>query len=349
MTVLFRARRHYLGFSLLELMISLVLGLLLMASAIAVFLANREIYRQNENLARLQENARYVFELIARDLREAGGTACGSNLPTANVLNGASNHWWSNWGHGIRGYEGTDNTFPKAIGTGATDRVAGTDAVVIHSATVHDGLTVTEHNEESAQFKVNTTAHGLADGDIVLACDYRQAAIFQVTNANSENVTIVHNTGGRASPGNCSKGLGYPTRCTATGTPYTFEGGGLLSKLTVHAWYIGFNGRGGRSLYRMQLTRSGSNADIQTAEVAEGITDLQIEYLSRDCNDVLAANYVSASSIPATYCPNGSTDWTRVISARIALTLESLERVGTGGQTLRRNLTTTVTLRNRQT
>jgi type IV pilus assembly protein PilW len=340
--------RQHAGFSLVELMISMVLGLALMGGVVGVFLSNREIYRQNENLARLQENARYAFEVMGRDVREAGGIACGSNLPTANVLNNASTNWWSNWRDGIHGYEGTDNTFPKAFGTAAADRVSGTDAIIVHSGTNNDGATITEHNTTSANFKVNTTAHGVKDGDILIVCDYKQAAIFQTTNASDSNVTIVHNTGSPVSPGNCSKGLGYPTVCTTNGTEYTFENGGVLNKLSANAWYIGHNGRGGRSLYRTQLTRSGSNAATVATEIAEGVTDLQVEYLYKDCSNTLATNYVPASSIPATYCPTGSTDWTKVTAARITFTLESLEKVSTGGQTLTRQWTTVATLRNRQ-
>jgi type IV pilus assembly protein PilW len=133
---------------------------------------------------------------------------------------------------------------------------------------------ITEHNGPAAQFKVNTTAHGFVDGDIVLVCDYKQAAIFQITSASDTNVTIVHNTGNTVDPGNCSKGLGYPTVCSTNGTAYSFESGGFLTKLTAHSWYIGFNGRGGRSLYRVRLIQSGGNAATVTEEIAEGVSSI---------------------------------------------------------------------------
>jgi type IV pilus assembly protein PilW len=320
-------------------MVALVLGLLLTTGVIGVFLFNREGYRQNENLARLQESARYAFEVMGRDLREAGGIGCGSNLPTANVLNNAAANWWSNWGNGARGYEGNDNTFPKAFGAGAADRASGTDAVVVYSGTFRKGLAITDHNPSSAQFKVNTTAHGFEDGDILMACDYKQAAIFQVTNANSSNVTIVHNTGSSVNPGNCSKGLGYPTVCTTNGTPHKFENGGFLSTLSATAWYVGYNGRGGRSLYHIRQVNNSGNMDTTAEEIAEGVTDLQIQYLERDAAGTLATSYVDASSV---------TDWSRVVAARLTFTLQSLEKVGIGGSPLSSSWMTVVTLRNRQ-
>ena len=61
------------GFSLVELMIALALGLFLTGVAITVVINNRQTFRLAENQARMQENARAAFEMMARDLRAAGG------------------------------------------------------------------------------------------------------------------------------------------------------------------------------------------------------------------------------------------------------------------------------------
>lgn len=66
------------GFGLVELMIALVLGLLVIGAAFAVFQSNQATYRANEGLNRIQENARVAFELMSRDLRAAGGSACSN-------------------------------------------------------------------------------------------------------------------------------------------------------------------------------------------------------------------------------------------------------------------------------
>ncbi|WP_374607392.1 hypothetical protein [Thermomonas sp.] len=66
------------GFGLIELMIALVLGLLVIGAAFAVFQSNQSTFRANEGLNRIQESARVVFELLSRDLRAAGGSACSN-------------------------------------------------------------------------------------------------------------------------------------------------------------------------------------------------------------------------------------------------------------------------------
>jgi type IV pilus assembly protein PilW len=186
----------------------------------------------------------------------------------------------------------------------------------------------------------------LEDGDIVMACDNDHAAIFQVTNANSSNVTIVHNTGASVSPGNCSQDLRFPTNCNNTtcgnnNDCYSFAGNGFLAKLaklSAEAWYIGYNGRGGRSLYRLKLQNDDGKAKDTAEEVAEGVSNLQIRYLTRDAAGNLA--YLDADQVDRV------SDWTQVVAVRLAFTLQPLEDVATGGGALQRTWNTVVTLRN---
>ncbi len=57
------------GFSLLELMISLVIGLILSAAAISVLLSNKRAYEQSEQYAVMQDNARYAVQVIEDELQ----------------------------------------------------------------------------------------------------------------------------------------------------------------------------------------------------------------------------------------------------------------------------------------
>ena len=64
------------GFGLIELMIAMVLGLLVLGAAIAVFQSNQRTFSANEGQNRIQEGARAAYEIMSRDIRAAGGTAC---------------------------------------------------------------------------------------------------------------------------------------------------------------------------------------------------------------------------------------------------------------------------------
>ena len=82
----YRIRRmsRFAGFGLIELMIAMVLGLLVLGAAIAVFQSNQRTFDANEGTNRIQEGARVAYELMSKDIRAAGGSAC-SNLARPDV------------------------------------------------------------------------------------------------------------------------------------------------------------------------------------------------------------------------------------------------------------------------
>lgn len=323
-----RMNRHQQGVTLIELMIALVLGLFLVGGVIAVVVANGQAYRTNEGLSQVQESARTAFELLSRDIREAGATGCGNTDRIANTLNNGG-LWWQEAWTGVRGYA---DGAAVPLGSDAPARVAG-DALLIQGI-AGTGVTITDHQATSAVFFINATTTDFASDDIVMACDFDHAAIFQISNYNSNNVTVGHNTGNN-NPGNCSKGLGFPTECTTNGNEYTFGPNSQIARLSTTLWYIGNNGRpqeGGRSLYRRRLT------DAAAQEIVPGVSDMQLQFRVGD-NAGLTA-------------PEAGPNWGNVTAVEVTLTMNSLDaRVsttpGVNDGRLQRTFTTIVGLRNR--
>ncbi len=68
----FRFNTSQRGFTLIELMIAMLIGVFLMSGVIQIFLSAKQAYRLQENLSRLQENGRLAINLIAKDIRMAG-------------------------------------------------------------------------------------------------------------------------------------------------------------------------------------------------------------------------------------------------------------------------------------
>jgi type IV pilus assembly protein PilW len=329
------------GVTLIELMISMLLGLVVIGGATGVILANRQSYRTNEALSQIQESSRTAFELLARDVREAGVTGCDSRGRVANVLDPRGGlFWWQTW-FGIFGSEGNQSSGAASFGTAPGTRVAGTDSITLQGIQ-GTGLTVESHQANSANFRINTATTSIANDDILIVCDFDHAAIFQVSNYNSNNRTVVHNTG-HGTPGNCFKGLGYPTPAicnagNANGNVYSFGLNSQIARMAATAWYIGNNGRsaeGGRSLYRVRM---GAAAASATEEVVPGVTDMRLQYREQGRSDFRDANLVSS--------------WSNVNAVRIELTMLSADqRVATNvtvdSGRLRRDFTTIVALRNR--
>lgn len=71
------------GFGLIELMVALVLGLLVLGAAVAVFQSNLRTFNANDGQNRVQENARVAYELLTKDVRSSGSSACSAE---ASVL-----------------------------------------------------------------------------------------------------------------------------------------------------------------------------------------------------------------------------------------------------------------------
>ena len=337
------APRMVRGFSLIELMIAMVLGLIVSGAAEALFYSNSRTYASTENLGRIQENARTAFELMARDVREAAGNSCGAARDGANapaiVLTNAAANWFSNTTGGVRGYAAGEAMPGLAIGTARGQRVAGTQGIDLVS-TFGNPVTIQSHNPATALFTMNTAAHGFAVGDIAMACDPQHGAIFQVRSVSGAN--IGHASGGTL-PGNCTASLGgVGPNCGAVSYRYgcrlgAFTGASCsttlwtatLAEMRASRWWIGNDGNGGTSLW--QTVRTGT-ADTPM-EIADGVTGMNLTYLVRN-----ATAYVGAAAVPAA-------DWPNVVAVRIELDMAGRESANS--PQIARAFDHTVTIRNR--
>lgn len=78
--------RHEAGFSLVELMIAITLGLIVLLAVGSIFIGSRQTYRVQEDNARLQEAGRYALEVLGRSIRQAGANAEMNFNKTATAL-----------------------------------------------------------------------------------------------------------------------------------------------------------------------------------------------------------------------------------------------------------------------
>lgn len=359
-----RGKHDQAGFSLIELMIAMILGLIVVAAAGGVFISNKRVYNATETLGRIQENGRVAFELMSRDIREAGGNPCGSTLSPINMMTHGNNGYWSGFNDGLRGYGGAAAMPGTVTGTAAAQRVAGTEAIEIHSA-AGGGIRVTSHPNPSAELDVTSTAD-VAVGDILLVCNIGRSFIFQVTHLPGSGGKIGHNSGGSY---NCSARFTLPVPADPedeygcdnpnnNANSYCFTpaaGGGscgedsgvpaYVARAVSTQWYIGNNDRNGQSLYRATLTNRSAAVTPDTVlsrvEVVEGVENMVLEYLVAG-----GATYGDAASVA---------DWDRVVAVRISVELEGVrgaltdrEMQGTDGAAIDRTFTHVVALRNRE-
>lgn len=306
------------GFTLIELMIAMVLGLLLIGGVVSVVLANGQASRANTALAQIQDSARMAFELLARDLRQAGATGCGNfsadispGLASINDLLGLP---WT----GIRGYP-ANATIP-----GSVSRIAGTDAVYVQGV-LGSGFLLT--GAES-----NTTSN---EDNVIISRDSRYNFIAPAGAINNNNVVLVCNSGS-ANVFRASNVTGSGTVTVSDvdtlGTDFndTF-GTGLIARVNNNLWYIGDNGRaqeGGRSLFRQRLNNAGG---AENEEIIPGVSNMIIAYREGD-----NADFVSNPG-----------NWEAVTAVEITLTIDSPDaRASTDDIRMQRQFTTLIGLRN---
>lgn len=159
------------GFSLIEMMVAIVIGMLLTAGIITLFAGTSKTNRIQDALARLQENGRYAMTRIDADLRMLSGQYCSNFAGQSNdTPNGPTLSQRAPWIYGsplslpdlaapltyanaaavsprlfVQGYEcssGTcDPALPSGVGqipdVGTTDgkRLKGTDVLTIRYVT----------------------------------------------------------------------------------------------------------------------------------------------------------------------------------------------------------------------
>ena len=77
---IFSPKHRQAGISIIEIMITLVLGLFIIGGVLYTFLSTRTTYISNDAIARIQEDGRMAMERLAREIRQAGFMGCSNSL-----------------------------------------------------------------------------------------------------------------------------------------------------------------------------------------------------------------------------------------------------------------------------
>ena len=153
------------GVTLIELMVALAIGSFLMIGALTVYMHSRSSFRVNESISRLQENARFVLDVVEPDVRMA--SYFGLTSTSSKITNGATPADAVPAGLGVTGdcgqnwtinvtteVGGTNNGYAWACAAFGNGAQAQTDTLVIRRVT-EDPIAVLQANTmyvESARF-----------------------------------------------------------------------------------------------------------------------------------------------------------------------------------------------------
>jgi type IV pilus assembly protein PilW len=320
------------GFSLVELMVAVVIGLLVLAAVSTVMVNSKKNYTVQDSLARLQENARVAVDFVTRDLRTVGYYGCSNDHAEVNNLvkiDGANSLY--DVSYRIEAVEnGSATWYPTAIKNAdlnLTGIVPGTDALTLRFKEGAGVPIIAPYMTDPTAALTIDPGSNLSKGDIVMVADCASADVFQITSdAPNTSGTLEHKTG-VGSPGNVTAEFGK-------NKDKMYEDKSFIAKLTAVRYFVGARctttgakcatGENNGAIctkadsckcdheHRCSLFRQ-KGGTIE--ELVEGIESMQILY-GKDTDDPVdrVPNvYVSGDNV------GDAAQWLRVVSVRIGL------------------------------
>ncbi len=297
------------GFSLVELMVSLVVGMLVVSSVLAVWASTQNSYRYEEDLGRIQENGRFVVETLAFDIRMAGHAGCSEELgsivahlgsvadgdlkDTSNLIEGRE--------RGGASWQGTNTNWLPSGSTEIAESAirVGTDALTLRFFGNQRQKLVLSMPNLTSVLTVGS-APGYTQGQLVGVTDCGGGDLFAVAADTGTGTTITHGTSlSKAYMGDSTKEFSFVQ-------PYT-----------PVRYFIGNSAGGNAALMRQVL---GSDGTAVTQELLEGVENLQILYGVDTTGDEAADAYVTAAAV---------SQWSMVRTIRFAVLMASAEESGT--------------------
>ena len=313
------------GYTMLEVLVAMTLGLVVLGSAIGMQISHREAYALTESKLAMQTNAKFAHEFIASSLRELGAVGCrtvegyyaGSQEISSSNYTIAFNNpdiAFANFkiNEELLGYENAEGsgswspTIPAAF-TFAGDMLDGSDAITIRGAigpnyrvdkndiaTDKGSVQLDLSNITNVQLKPNHYA-------VLSQCDVAEVFKITGTEAQTNAGLIVHGAGAQ----------GDDNALPAFEKDFTDTSSAELRRVAVTTYYIADNDNGIPTLYR--------DIDNVSDPLVEGVERMQIEYgVNTDTTSVnVPDEYHDAQWV------NNQNAWGDVVSVRLGFVMRS--------------------------
>jgi type IV pilus assembly protein PilW len=263
------------GLSLIELLVAMTIGAVLIFGATQVYVNSRTAYGVNENVARLQETARYAMAVIEPDVR-------------------MSNYWGLLKGAGAVANQALQTAPAAAVAPGAAVNICGTNFAVDLGTNLQGDnngyvLSPTRLPGCDALTDLNTGAvwntNAVATADTLTV---RRASIFQ----SPATVGMLQVCTSRTA-----------ARLESDGSACPAAPAGQLDNLIVDTYYIDRNSAqqaGLPSLRRKTLTSAGGVLQFRDQEIIPGVEDFQVQFgIDPPGNTGVATRYVNPNGVPA--------------------------------------------------
>ncbi len=312
------------GYTMLEVLVAMTLGLVVLGSAIGMQISHREAYALTESKLSMQTNAKFAHEFIATSLRELGSAGCrtvdnyygGESAQETNYEIAFNNHdiAFANFkaNEELLGYENAEGSNSWSPGVSGdflfgADMLDGSDALTIRGAIgptyrvdpgdiATDSVQLNLSNISNVQLRPNQYA-------VLSRCDV--AEVFKITGTEVQiNAGTINHGAGVLGDDNALPAF---KQKFATGIYTAAE----LRRVAVTTYYIADNDNGIPTLYR--------DIDNVSDPLVEGVERMQIEYgVNTDDTTVnVPDEYHDAQWVET------QGDWGNVVSVRLSFIMRS--------------------------
>lgn len=327
-------KKYQAGLTVVELMISMALGLFLLGMMLNAALGTKQSATSQKSLSRLQEAGRIANDFLTKDIRMASsyGYTHGNGIVNLNADFGQLN---SNYTAPIVGYSSIQN-FPGGAGAiNSPQVISGTENIILIRRTGDYGFIVNSKNQLNKLFAYTTEAavvnhcvKDLCEGNPAIISDASKSRLIHITalSINQNQLTIEHDGGWG---GNDNDLTGVFLR----GTVYAVQ---------TKVYFIAKSpDQPGNGINWSLWCKTNNDTPV---ELVDGIEKLSLQYLTPQNDAAVTADNVS--------------DWTTVNSVFLAFvardtqsTLESQQQIAfnvdTSDKNLRKVFNSTVTVRSR--
>lgn len=298
------------GFTLVELMVALLLGLLLSGAIISVFLEGKNNFVQDDEVARVQENGRYALRLLSREIGMAG--FFGGEPDAVDVDGGAvsvsdcgpAGQEWLLVGSTVE-----DPSDPSAHIASPLEIMDGADATVDdHYQCLTDGL-VTTGTDILVVKRVSDSAV-IEDGEYqgaISALDGNRYYLW--TQNRGQGDTIL------------KQGSAYSA--ADLGDILSVGSGSDVWEYKAAIFYVGTDSDGMPGLCKKQLLDSGAGISDQLCLV-QGIENIQYELGIDVDGDKVPDQFISDDSYPPVV---GGEDADAIVAVRVHILVRSLNQI----------------------
>ncbi|MEE9426014.1 MAG: PilW family protein [Methylococcales bacterium] len=295
------------GFSIVEILVAMLIGLVLMVGSIDVLLSNKQTNSLQIALSKIQHDGRLAINLLSSDIRMADYSGCFNDVSDGveNTLNNPTSFAWdlSNTVQGFNNVSASFTVSDANSGGVISSIVEGTDVLVIKG--MADGVPISS-NPDNTTFTITESLNNLNTGEILVVADCEQASMFQASSvASTGGVTTILHTASGITPGNS----------TAT-VSNSFGTDAEIARLTSTVYYIKNDASGTAGLFQSSLSvnSSGDTVALEENQLVSNVENMQIHYGVDNDDDQDVDVYQNAAAV---------TDWQAVISIRMALLLAS--------------------------